>query len=156
MSENVNSEEIRRWIDDDLVEAVERIPDDVAEFNFAVEMSNILIHVLRRDPGGPVLIGQEIEYDEDIGTRIRGLSEGERATLVARIREALAAAPVVYGFYDERGNNVRFQDMNRMFLEFRLYPDALTQHTLMAGLVDVWKAMRYVDDIVGLINSVER
>jgi len=156
MSETIDSELIRAWIDDDLVETVDRVPDDVAEFNFAVDMSNILMHVLRRTADGPLLIGQEIEYDQEICSRIKGLSTVERNNLVARIRETLSAAPVVYGFYDDRGNNVRFHDMERIFIEYRLYPDSLSQHELMTGLVNVWKAMRYVDDIVALIDIVER
>lgn len=156
MTDPIDRQTIRGWIDDDLVEDVEQIPDDVAEFNFAVEMSNILVHVLRREPDGPVLVGQEIEYDREIRSRIQALSPADRSALVARIRETFAAAPLVYGFYDESGNNVRFNDVQRMFIECRVYPDALGQHALMTALVDVWKAMRYVDDIVGLLDSVER
>lgn len=156
MSETIDAEQIRRWIDDDLVEAVEPVPDEAAEFNFVVEMSNILIHVIRCQPTAPVIIGQQIEYGEDIRVRIQNLSEATRNDLVARVRELLTEVPVVYGFHDQQGNNVQFQDMNQIFLEYRIYPDAMSQHTLMRGLVDVWKAMRYLDDIVTLIDSVEQ
>jgi hypothetical protein len=156
MVENVDAEQIHRWIDDDLVENVEQVPDEAAEFNYAIEMSNILVHVIRRQPSGPVIIGQQIEYGEDIRSRIRDLPESDRNELVARIRELLTEVPVVYGFHDEHGENVRFRDMKQIFLEYRIYPDALGQHALMSGLVDVWKAMRYLDDIVTLVDSVER
>lgn len=155
MSETIDAEQIRQWIDDDLVEEIEAVPDNAAEFNFVIEMSNILVHVIRRDPAGPVIIGQQIEYGDDIRSRIRNLPESDRNELVARIRELLTEVPVVYGFHDEHGDNVRFKDMKQIFLEYRIYPDALGQHTLMSGLVDVWKAMRYLDDIVTLIDSVE-
>lgn len=83
------------------------------------------------------------------------MTESDRNELVARIRETLTAVPVVYGFHDEHGANVRFRDMHRIFLEYRIYDGNITQHALMNGLVDVWKVMRYVDDIVGLISAVE-
>lgn len=156
MTEEITAETIRGWIDDDLVASVERMPDDAAEFNFTVEISNILIHIIRRQPGGPILVGQEIEYGDDIRLRIQQLSEADRNALVARIRETFTPLPVVYGFRDEHGNNVRFGDVHRIFLESRIYPDALGQNILMNRLIDVWKAMRYVDDIVGLIDAVER
>ena len=60
MVENVDAEQIHRWIDDDLVENVEQVPDEAAEFNYAIEMSNILVHVIRRPPPRPVTIGQQI------------------------------------------------------------------------------------------------
>ncbi|MFB6160456.1 MAG: DUF2299 family protein [Haloferacaceae archaeon] len=156
MDEPITAERIREWIDDDLVDEVQQVPDEAAEFNLTVEMSNVLVHVIRRDPDGPVLIGQQIEYGEEIRSRIGGLAESERNDLVARIRETLTGVPVVYGFQDERGANVRFGDVHRILLEHRIYPDGLSQDALMTGLVEVWKAMRYLDDIVALLDAVER
>jgi hypothetical protein len=86
---------------------------------------------------------------------IQDLSEADRSELVARIRETFTTAPVIYGFHDRQGNNVRFRDMERIFVEHRIYPDALDQHTLVNGLIEVWKLIRYVDDIVTLIQAVE-
>ena len=156
MSADVTAEQIRAWIDDDLVEAVDTHPDPSAEFNFTVNMSNLLIHVIRRQPDGPVLVGQEIEYGEEIRERIQTMDEGDRDELVARVRETMTEVPVIYGFRNPQGENVVFRDMSRIFLESRIYPDELSQDTLMTRLVDVWKAMRYLDDIVTLMNAVER
>jgi hypothetical protein len=155
VTEELSPETVRGWIDQDLVNRVEQYPDEMAEFNFTVEISNLLLHVIRRKPDGPILIGQEIEYDDEIRSQIRALSESSRNELVARIRETLTASPVVYGFHDKQGSNVRFQEMQRIFVEYRIYPDTLSQHTLMNGLIDVWKVLRYVDDIVTLIDAVE-
>lgn len=155
MSRKTDTEQVRAWIDDELVENVEQVPDEAAEFNLAVEISNILIHVIRQKKNGPLLIGQQIEYGTDIRSRIQNMTETDRNDLVARIRETLTAVPVIYGFHDGQGNNVRFANMYRIFLEHRIYPDAVSQQTLMEGMVDVWKAMRYLDDIVTLIDSVE-
>lgn len=156
MDDQITPETIRGWIDDDLVDRAEEYPDEMAEFNFTVGISNLLVHVIRRQPDGPILIGQEIEYGEDIRARIQGLSENSRNELVARVRETLTASPVVYGFHDETGSNVRFEELQRIFIEHRIYPDELSQHTLMNGLIDVWKVLRYVDDIVTLIDAVEQ
>ncbi|MFB6129811.1 MAG: DUF2299 family protein [Salinigranum sp.] len=156
MTDPVDADRIRAWIDDELVEGIERYPDEAAEFNYLVDMSQMRIHVVRRRPDGPLIVGQQIEYGESIRTRIGDLSAGARNDLVARIRETLTGIPVVYGFRDANGANVRFDDMSRIFLEHRIYPDSIGQQTLMDGLIDVWKAMRYLDDIVTLIDSVER
>jgi len=155
MDETVDAERIGAWIDPDLVEDFESYPDAAAEFNFAVEISNLLVHVIRREPDGPVLIGQQIEYGNDLRSQIQGLSAAERNELVARIRETLTASSVLYGFHDEQGQNVPFDDVYRIFVEHRIYPDALNQHALMSGLIDVWKVMRYLDDMVTLVESVQ-
>lgn len=156
MQNGTDADQVRSWVDDDLVENVEQVPDDAAEFNFAIEMSNIVLHIIRRHPDGPLLVGQQIEYGEDIQARIQNLSEVDRNTLVTRIRETLTTVPVVYGFQDQAGTNVRFEEMSHIFLEHRIYPGAINQNSLMNGLVAVWKALRYLDDIVSLLDSIER
>ncbi|MFB6154391.1 MAG: DUF2299 family protein [Haloferacaceae archaeon] len=156
MSTDVSAERIRAWIDDDLVEAVDAYPDPAAEINLTVEMSNLVIHVIRRDPDGPILVGQEIEYDDEIRERIQSMEGGDRDEMVARIRETMTEVPVIYGFRNPQGENVVFREMSNIFIESRIYPDELSQDALMTRLVDVWKAMRYLDDIVTLMNAVER
>lgn len=155
MDDQITADTVREWIDDDLVDTVEKYPDEAAEFNFTIEISNLLVHVLRRQPGGPILIGQEVEYGAEIRSDIQNLSESSRNELVARVRETLNASPVIYGFHDEQGTNVRFEELQRIFVEQRIYSDALGQHALMMGLIDTWKVLRYVDDIVTLIDAVK-
>ncbi|WP_265110821.1 DUF2299 family protein [Halosolutus halophilus] len=156
METPIKQEQVLAWIDDDLVESSELIADEAAEFNVLVEMSNIYIHIIRRKPDGPLLIGQQIEYDDGIRSRIQELSEAARSDLISRIRETLTATPVVYGFHDRNGNNVHFAEVHRIFLEHRIYPGSIDQQTLMNGLIEVWKVMRYLDDIFTLIESVEQ
>lgn len=57
MAHKLTEEQVRTWIDDDLVEDIESIPDEATEFNLAVEMSNTLLHDIRRRPDGPLLVG---------------------------------------------------------------------------------------------------
>lgn len=130
--------------------------DDSAEFNYAVQMSNMVLNVIRRQPDGPVHIGQEIEYGDDFRRRIRKMDELDRNDLVARIRETLSPLPVIYGFRGETGGNVRFNEMQRIFIEYRIYADGLSQHEFMSGLIGVWKAMRYLDDLPRVADSTER
>jgi hypothetical protein len=156
MSDAIDATQVRDWIDDELVDDVDSYPDADAEFNFVVDMSNILIHVIRREPDGPLLVGQQIEYGDDIRSHITDLRDADRQALLVRIRETLTGVPVVYGFQDETGTNVRFEEMSHVFLEHRIYPGNISQESLMSGLVAVWKAMRYLDDIIALIDSVAR
>lgn len=156
MADRITEDTIRGWIDNELVESVDTMPDPEADVNLLVEMSNIMIHIIYREPGGPILIGQEIEYDDQIQSRIQGLSESARGELVSRVRETLTTVPVIYGFTDETGANVHFAEMQRIFLECRIYPDSISQQTVMARLVDVWKAMRYLDDLVTVMDAIER
>jgi len=155
MPSTIDSEQVRTWLDDELVSSVERVPDEAAAFNLAIEVSNLIVHVVRRQPDGPLVVGQQIEYGEEIRSRIQSMEDGDRNELVARIRETLTAAPVVYGFHDEHGNNVRFADVHRILVEQRIYPESATQQALMDALIEVWKTMRYLDDLVTLVDGIE-
>lgn len=156
MTTDIPVERVRGWIDADLVEDVEVVPDDAAEYNVTVRLSGIFLHVIKQRPGGPLLVGQQVEFDDQIRSRIRELDPAARGELVGRLREALMEVPVVYGFQDRAGNNVAFSEVERVFLERRIYPEAADRQALMDALVDVWKAMRYLDDIWSLMDAVER
>lgn len=149
-------EQVRAWIDDDLVEEVERVPDEAAMFNYTVRMSGIFLHVVQRRPDGPLIVGQQLEFSGEIRDRIVGMAESDRDALVARLREALMEVPVVYGFQDEQGANVAFRDVERVLVEARVYPGGASQQALMDRLVAVWKALRYLDDVWGLLEYAER
>jgi hypothetical protein len=156
MAEQISETTIREWLDDELVSSVQQMTDSAAEFNLLLEISNLNIHLIRRQSDGPILLGQEISYDNEIKNRIQELSIPDRDELVARIRETLTAVPIVYGFTDSKGVNVQFQDLDHIFIESRIYPDELTQGQVMQRLISVWKTMRYLDDLPRLIEAVER
>ncbi|MEF8774917.1 MAG: DUF2299 family protein [Haloarculaceae archaeon] len=155
MADDIDSERVRNWLDEELITGVEHVPDEEAAFNLAVEMSNLVVHVVRRSPEGPLVVGQQIEYGPDIRDRIAGMEPADRNELVARLRETLTAASVVYGFHDERGANVQFGDVHRVLLERRVYPGSITRQSVMDAVVDVWKLLRYLDDIPALLDAVE-
>lgn len=156
MARDIQSSQVRAWIDEDLVEEVEEVPDEMAVYNFTVRMSGMFIHVIKRGQEGPLIVGQQIEFDDQIRTRIREMDDASRGELLARIREALMEIPVIYGFQDENDQNVAFEELHHIFLEHRIYPDEADQQAVMDGLVSVWKGLRYLDDIWALMDAVEQ
>jgi len=153
---DTDPDQVREWLDQDLVEGVGRVSDEAAEFNFVIRVSGLFVCVTKWQQGGPLIIGQEIEFDDEIQARIRGLSDVEASELIARIREALMETPLIYGFRDENGANIAFRDVHSILLEYRLYSAEANQQSLMQGLMDIWKSLRYLDDIVSLMESVEK
>jgi hypothetical protein len=152
MSE-VSAQQVLSWLDEDLVEA-EEVEDRTAEFNVAARVSGIVVHVVKRKQGGALQVGQRIEFDERIREGIRAMDERERDDVVARVREALMSAPVIYAFQDEADENVAFRDVHSILVERRLYGEPGPQE-LMDAVVDVWKALRYLDDLPRLVGVAE-
>lgn len=154
MSNGISEATVREWIDDDLVAGVESMTDEHAEFNLVVQLSGIMVHLIRRRDGGPLLVGQQIEFDDEIRRRLGALSPDERAELLGRVRRALMETGIVYGFRNQRGENVSFEEMHHVFLERRVYPDSASQQAVMDALIEVWKTLRYLDDMPELIDRV--
>jgi hypothetical protein len=147
------AEEVVSWLDRDLLEA-ERVEDRTAEFNVAARVSGLVVHVVRREPGGAIQVGQRIEFDEEIREGIRALDDSDRDELVARIREALMGEPIVYAFQDEDDQNVAFRDVHTILIERRLYGEVGPQ-ALMDAVITVWKALRYLDDLPRLVGVAD-
>jgi hypothetical protein len=152
MTDDITADRIRDLIDKELIEGTDQVPDASAEYNFAIEMSGLVLHIIKRRPGGPLQVGQEIEFDNEITSQIRQMPDSQRDRLVAQIREALMETPIIYGFQDADGANVRFREMDRIFIERRLY-GSVDQQTLMDALIAVWQALRYLDDIWRFIEA---
>lgn len=152
--DRADADEVVGWLDRDLVD-VERIDDPTAEFNIGIEVSGLVVHVVRRVSDGPLHVGQRIEFGDGVRSGIRELSDPARDELVARIREALMGEPLIYAFQDEHDQNVAFRDVTTILVERRLYGQSSHQE-LMDAVITVWKALRYLDDLprlVGILDS---
>lgn len=67
-----------------------------------------------------------------------------RRRLKTEIESVLANAPGVFNYHDFDGENCAFEDALSISLEYRIYPDGLSQHELINGVVGIANALRYV------------
>lgn len=151
--DRADADEVAAWLDRELVE-VERIDDPSAEFNIGIEVSGLVVHVVRRVSDGPLHVGQRIEFGDGVRSGIRELNDPARDELVARIREALMGEPLIYAFQDEHDQNVAFRDVKTILVERRLYGQSSRQE-LMDAVITVWKALRYLDDLPRLVGILD-
>ena len=152
MVERVTVEQVRVWLDDKVVSDVQEVSEPEAEFNLRIEISRLPLHVIKEEPSGPLRIVGESGFDTD---RVVALIEDERKReeLLTRIGPMLAATPGFYTFFDENGDRCEFGDVRNIHLEHRIYPDGLTRHRLMRGVIDVAKAMRYIQNTVTVLRE---
>jgi hypothetical protein len=156
MSADVEFGQVRALVDDAHFESVEQVPDDTAAFNLRLVYSGMPVHVVKPQPGGPLVVGGQVELDEELLSAFRSLSEFDRRQLRARIREQLTPGPALYYFLDETDANVAFENLHHVRIERFVYPDGLTQDALMAAVFAVAKKLFYLQEsIAALVENVE-
>lgn len=67
-----------------------------------------------------------------------------RRRLKTEIESVLTNAPGIFNYQDFEGENCAFEDAVSISLEYRIYPDGLSQHELINGVVGIANALRYV------------
>lgn len=127
-------------------------------YTYDVEMATthqeITIHMTRR--GGPVRIVavEEIgvgklanlvpEEDLELSERLR--HDQRRRDLQTQLEALLSNTRGTYNFLDDDQKPCQMIDMRYIGIDYRIYPDAFSQHELMNGLLDIDRALRYTHE----------
>lgn len=68
-----------------------------------------------------------------------------RRDLQSSIEAILADSPGIFSYRNKDNEPVRFEEAKSIILEYRLYPDGLSQHELINGIVGIANALLYID-----------
>lgn len=144
---HISYEQVKRWLDEKVVQETTRHSDEGAEFNVELTLSRLPIHLIKEETWGPIRIVGKNAFDTEESAAL--LAEDEtRADLLSRIGPVLAATPGFYTFLDEEGAACELAHAESIQLEHRIYPDGASQQSLMEGIMAIATAMRYVQNAV--------
>ena len=103
------------------------------------------IHMVRR--GGPIRI---VAIEEVTPDKLSHIIErdADRRHLQSQIEVVLANNRGSYSYLDDDGNRCSLKNMRSIGMEYRIYPDGLTQHEFMNALLDIDRAITYVNQRV--------
>lgn len=154
MTRHLSAEQLEHWLDDAVVQEITRHAEEDAEFNYQVTLSRLPIHLIKEETWGPVRVVGRNEFDTD---RSKALLRDEslRGELLEYVGPMLAATPGFYTFLDDEGTACRFRDAETLQVEYRIYPDEASQQALMDGVMAIATSMRYVQNVVSAIASVD-
>jgi hypothetical protein len=151
MPTHVSAEQIRWWLDDNVVQDTASHSEEATEFNLQVTLSRLPIHLIAEEKGGPVRVVGQNEFDTDRARRLLA-DEDARTELLDQIGPTLVSTPGFYTFLDEEGTACKLRDARTLQIEHRLYPDEVDQQALMDSLMAVATGMRYVQNVVGAVG----
>lgn len=147
MTTHLSADQIRWWIDDNVVQDVTQKSDEGTEFNMQVTLSRLPVHLIKEEQRGPLRVVGRTDLDTE---RVRALT-GERdarTRLLERLGPMLASTPGFYTFLDEEGSACEIRSAATLQLEHRIYPDEATQQALMDSLMSIATGMRYVQNVI--------
>jgi hypothetical protein len=154
MTQDIGQSQIRDWLDDDLLEQIERVESREVEYNFRIVLSGLSIHVIKRQQGGPIIITSTVMFSE---AGVSELSDSQQNHLMAQLQTVLTNAPGFYLFKDSDLETVDFEDMEGIEIQHRVYPDEASQHLTMNGIIDVMRVLVYTrDTIANMISNIEQ
>lgn len=147
MATHVSAEQVRWWLDENAIQDVTPHTQEATEFNLQVTLSNLPVHLIKEEAGGPIRIVGRSGFDTE---RARELvrNEESRTELLAQIGPVLAATPGFYTFLDEDGSACSLRNAETLQLEHRIYPDDASQQSLMDGIMAIATGMRYLQNVL--------
>ena len=144
---SIDQYQVEEWLDTDVFQDVSREPYESAAFRFAVTCSGRVSTVSKSDDG-PLLVVAEGALDERDAASLRDLSAPARRELKVHLQGVLADVPGIYRFQDLAGQDVPFEGFEAIRLEHRLFPESLDRQTLVDTVLELTKALLYVETLV--------
>lgn len=131
--------QIREWLDQDVVERIQPQQDgNVFNLNVVISELNITI-VQPREDGPVVIISRMTPGPEALANLID--RKADRQHLQNLLGSVFTNTPGAYNFLDENGNACEFDELYTLEVHYRIYPDGLSQHSLMNALMDITSAL---------------
>lgn len=154
MVDDITAEQVEKWLDDRVVQDVERTTDNEASFSVQCRLSHIPLNVIKEDTWGPLRVVGRAAFDTERTAAVIA-DPDQRYELLARIGPVFAATPGFYTFLDEEGSSTEFPNLDSIQFEHRIYADGASQQELMSGLMSVATAIKYIQNTVAAIRRQE-
>lgn len=139
---------ISNWLteENDYIQAYTRNIHPVGYYRYEVhltESSDPDILVENQPLGAPVIVSAEREFDPGL---LATLDEREEIReFEDEIEWGLTSAPGIHNYRDHEGNSCRFDEADVLYIEYRIYPDRLSQHELITSIIDLAMALRFIN-----------
>ena len=147
MPTHVSADQVRWWLDENVVRDVTSHAQEETEFNLQVTLSRLPIHLIKEDKEGPIRVVGRSAFDTERAEQLLR-DEDARTELLSQIGPVLAATPGFYTFLDEEDTACELRYAETLQIEHRIYPDEATQQALMDSVLAVATGMRYVQNLL--------
>ena len=151
MVDDISADQVEKWLDDRVVQDVERTTEKEAEFSVQCRLSHIPLNVIKEDTWGPLRIVGRAAFDTE---RTAAVIENpdQRRELLERIGPIFVGIPGFYTFLDEEQSSTEFPNVDSIQFEHRIYSDGASQQELMSGLMALATAIKYIQNTVAAIR----
>lgn len=151
MVDHISADQVEKWLDDRVVQDVERTTENAADFSIQCRLSHIPLNIIKEDTWGPLRVVGRAAFDTE---RTAAIIENpdQRRELLSRIGPVFAATPGFYTFLDEEETSTEFPNVDSVQFEHRIYSDGASQQELMSGLMAIATGIKYIQNVVAAIH----
>lgn len=148
----VRPETIEGWIDDELVESIERTDADGDVFRYTVVFDDE-VEVRQEAENGPIIVEADYEFRDERRTALLA-DEDVRGTYVTNVVKILTDAPGFYQYFGPDGEvGVRIGNADVVRIHHRIYPDGASRQALMDSLTNVVISMISIRDLGDVLSG---
>ena len=146
----VEPDTIEEWIDDELVESVERVDTDEDVFRYSIVFDDE-IEIRQETEGGPIIVEANYEFRDERRTALLA-DEDLCYTYVTNVVKILNDAPGFYQYFGPNGEvGVRIGNADVVRIHHRIYPNGATQQELMGSLTNIVISMISIRDLSDML-----
>jgi hypothetical protein len=151
MVDDISADQVEKWLDDRVVQQVERSSEKEAEFSINCRLSHIPLNIIKEDTWGPLRIVGRAAFDTERTATVIENPE-QRRELLERIGPIFVGTPGFYTFLDDEESSTEFPNVDSIQFEHRIYSDGASQQELMSGLMAIATAIKYIQNTVAAIR----
>lgn len=144
MSQHANYSDVENWLSHLpglVIASVEQVPDADADYNFLVrDEAGRSINVIRSHSDGPLLIGANLTFDQQVLDAIQRNPDRFHVT----VGSVLTSTPGAHSYTDEHGQSVPEDEFTTISLRHWIYPDGLSEHALNTAIIEFLETMAYI------------
>jgi hypothetical protein len=134
-------EKVKEWVDKELIQEVHEVDHKGRyEFSLYLKTGAYGIHVYKVSETGPLIIETDVSLPPEVKTML--IDHPDSSHVETLLISVLTNSPGRYAILDEEGKACKIEEVDKIKLEKRLYPD-VTQQQFMDSVMGIISASRF-------------
>lgn len=134
-------EKVKEWVDKELIQEVHEVDHKgMYEFSLYLKTGAYGIHVYKVSETGPLIIETDVSLPPEIKTML--IDHPDSSHVETLLISVLTNSPGRYAILDKEGKACKIEEVDKIKLEKRLYPD-VTQQQFMDSVMGIISASRF-------------
>lgn len=154
MTAKIRSTRIEDWLDEDILETIEEVPDPNVDFNFYVRYMSQPAHVVHPHNEDKIVVNTNYDFSVEFLSNFIDRPDHEKDEFLARLQSILTNSAASYFFLTDDDEPCGYLgEWQKLRLREMIYPDGMNQDRLMNSIFDISETRIFVADQASIYLS---